>query len=84
MQTKMLQIQLDASGRGWTNWNPGLGRDPVLVGIVPQDPYPPDDGYWDDPDEDLTFRAQPRAGEVIISAVNGPPNETVVCWVSYV
>jgi hypothetical protein len=80
VKTKLLTIDLDAGGEGWTQWDPGLGRDPIPVGLSQHGPYPPADGYWRD-DEGVTFRAQPRAGSLIVSA-KGQPNDSVRVFAS--
>lgn len=84
VKTKFVEIPLDHAGNGWTQWDPGLQREPVIVGLVAHGPYPPDDGYWDDADEDLTLRAQLRGANVVVSAVNGPPNGKARAFVSVV
>lgn len=82
VQTTLLDIALDDHGNGWTDWDPGLGREPVVVGLVAHGPFPPADGYWDDAGEDLTFRAQQRGNTVVVSAVNGAARATARVFVS--
>lgn len=84
VKTKMLEIDTDAEGRGWTQWDPKLAgnKDPIIVGLVQQGPFPPADGYWEDEGEDITLRAQPRDRTVVVSVVNGPASSTVIAWVT--
>lgn len=82
VKTKMIEIATDGEGRGWAQWDPKLGRDPVLVGLVQHGPHPPADGYWDDEGEDVTLRAQPRDRTVVVTVVNAEPNGKVLAWVS--
>lgn len=82
VKTKFFEIALDENGNGWTDWDPELGRDPILVGLVPHGPYPPIDGYWEDPAEDVTFRAQQRGNKIVVSAVNGEPRAKAHVFVS--
>jgi hypothetical protein len=72
---------LDGNGNGWTDWQPGLGRDPIIVGVVQQGPSPPDDGYWPQ-NAKVNLSAQPRGGAVRICVRNGSPGDTVLAWVT--
>jgi hypothetical protein len=82
MKTKMLEIDIDAEGRGWMKWDPRLAKDPTIVGIVQQGPFPPVDGFWEDEGEDATVRAQPRDGTVVVTVVNAAPSSKLVVWVT--
>lgn len=82
MKTTLLQVRLDGNGNGWSDWDPGFGRDPVPVGVTLLGPSPPDDNsYWDD-QADITLAAQPRAGRLRVTARHGPPGVTINAWVS--
>jgi hypothetical protein len=72
---------LDSHGNGWADWQPGLGRDPIIVGVTLLGPSPPDDGYWEN-QENVTLAAQPRGGAVRITVRNGTPGDTVTCFVT--
>lgn len=72
---------LDGSGNGYVDWDPGFGRDPIIVGVTLLGPSPPDDGYWPQ-QAHVVLAAQPRGGKVRVTARNGTPGDTVSCWVS--
>lgn len=72
---------LDAQGNGWADWDPGLGRDPIIYSVVQQGPSPPDDGYWPG-SAGVNISAQPRGGKVRVTIRRGTPGDTVSCWVS--
>lgn len=72
---------LDKDGQGWTDWQPGLGRDPIIVGVALLGPSPPDDGYWDT-QKNVTLAAQPRGGAVRLTVRNGTPGDTVTAFVT--
>ena len=81
-QTMMHIGKLDGDGNGWSDWNPGLGRDPNIVGLVLLGPSPPDDGgYWPGQAK-VTLAAQPRAGVVRVSVRGGTPGDTITCFVT--
>jgi N-acetylmuramoyl-L-alanine amidase-like protein len=82
VKTTMIAIgKLDDSGNGWLDYDPALGRDPIIVGCVLHGPSPPDDGYWDQ-QENVTLAAQPRGGKVRVTVRNGTPGDTVAAWIS--
>lgn len=73
---------LDSNGNGYADWDPGLGRDPIIVGVTQLGPSPPDDnGYWPG-QAHVNLSAQPRGGKVRVVVRNGTPADTVSCWVS--
>jgi hypothetical protein len=72
---------LDGNGAGWTDWQPGLGRDPIIVGVTLRGPSPPDDGYWDN-QKNVTLAAQPRGGAVRVVVRGGTPGDTVTAFVT--
>lgn len=80
-QTMMVIGKLDGDGNGWSDWDPGLGRDPNIVGLVLQGPSPPDDTYWMHQSK-VQLSAQPRGGKVRVVIRNGQPGDTVICWVA--
>lgn len=75
---------LDAAGNGWTDWQPGLGRDPIPVAVTLLGPSPPDDGATGDPywmeQAKVNVSAQPRGGALRIVVRNGKPGDTVTVW----
>jgi D-alanyl-D-alanine carboxypeptidase-like protein len=78
----LLQIgKLDDHGCGWADYDPGLGRDPMIVGVTLLGPSPPDDGYWTS-QADVTVAAQPRGGKVRVVVRNGTPGDTIGVFVS--
>lgn len=80
-QTMMHIGALDKDGRGWSDWDPGLGRDPNVVGLVLLGPSPADDGYWPQ-QEKVQLSAQPRGGKVRVVVRGGTPGDTVTCFVA--
>lgn len=82
-KTTMVHIgPLDSNGNGWADWQPGLGRDPIIVGVVQLGPSPPDDGgYWLNQAR-VNLSAQPRGGSVRVVVRNGTPGDTVTAWVT--
>lgn len=80
-QTMMHIGALDGNGRGWSDWDPGLGRDPNIVGLVLLGPSPGDDGYWEG-QEKVQLSAQPRGGKVRVVVRGGTPGDTVTCFVA--
>lgn len=80
-QTMMVIGKLDENGRGWSDWDPGLGRDPNIVGLVLLGPSPADDGYWLK-QEKVQLSAQPRGGKVRVVVRGGAPGDTVTCFVA--
>jgi hypothetical protein len=70
---------LDGNGRGWADWQPGLGRDPIPISALQHGPSPPDDGYWET-QEKVNISAQPRGGSLRITVRNGKPGDTVTVW----
>jgi N-acetylmuramoyl-L-alanine amidase len=81
-KTTMVHVgKLDSNGNGHADWQPGLGRDPIIVGLVQQGPSPPDDGYWPQQAK-VNLSAQPRGGAVRVVVRNGTPGDTVTAWVT--
>lgn len=80
-QTMMVIGKLDENGRGWSDWDPGLGRDPNIVGLVLLGPSPADDGYWEG-QEKVQLSAQPRGGKVRVVVRGGTPGDTITAFVS--
>lgn len=81
-KTTMIHIgKLDSNGSGWADWQPGLGRDPVIVGLVQLGPSPGDDGYWAHQSK-VNLSAQPRGGAVRVVVRNGTPGDTVTAFIT--
>lgn len=81
-KTTMIHVgALDSNGNGWASWDPGLGRDPVIVAVTLHGPNPPTDGYWEQ-QENVTLAAQPRGGTVLVTVRNGKAGDTVTAWVT--
>lgn len=80
-QTMMIIGKLDENGRGWSDWDPGLGRDPNIVGLVLLGPSPADDGYWEG-QEKVQLSAQPRGGKVRVVVRGGTPGDTVTAFIA--
>lgn len=80
-QTMMHIGPLDKDGNGHADWQPGLGRDPNIVGVVQLGPSPPDDGYWMGQAK-VNLSAQPRGGAARIVVRNGTPGDTVTAFVT--
>jgi hypothetical protein len=81
-KTTMIHIgPLDANGNGWADWQPGLGRDPIIVAVTQRGPSPPDDGYWAD-EAKVNLSAQPRGGAARVVVRGGTPGDTVTAWVT--
>lgn len=74
---------LDGDGNGYSDWDPGLGRDPNIIGVVLLGPSPPDDNppYWPDQAK-VQLSAQPRGGKVRVVVRGGKPGDTVTAWVT--
>lgn len=81
VKTTMMHIALDKDGCGWSDWQPGLGRDPIIVGVVQLGPSPADDGYWMDQAK-INLSAQPRGGVLRVVVRGGKPGDTVTAWVT--
>lgn len=80
VKTTMLHIgPLDSNGRGHSDWQPGLGRDPVPVALTLLGPSPPDDGYWENQSQ-VQLSAQPRGGALRVVVRNGKPGDTVTLY----
>lgn len=83
--TKTMMVHcgpLDGNGNGWADWQPGLGRDPIIVGVVQLGPSPPDDGnYWMGQAK-VNLSAQPRGGAVRVVVRNGTPGDTITAYVT--
>lgn len=80
-QTMMHIGALDKDGRGWSDWDPGLGRDPIIHGLTLLGPSPADDGYWPQ-QEHVQLSAQPRGGKVRVVVRGGTPGDTITCFVT--
>lgn len=81
-KTTMVHIgKLDANGNGWADWQPGLGRDPIIVGLVQLGPSPADDGYWPN-QANVNLSAQPRGGAVRVTVRGGTPGDTVTAFLT--
>lgn len=74
---------LDSGGNGYSDWDPGLGRDPNIIGLVLLGPSPPDDNppYWPDQAK-VQLSAQPRGGKVRVVVRGGKPGDTVTAFVT--
>lgn len=81
VKTKFITITLDANGNGHNEWDPGLGRDPVIIGVVKQGPFPPVDGYWPEQGP-VDLSAQPRSGKAVVVARGGVPGKRVSCFLA--
>lgn len=78
MKAVMVHIgPLDKDGQGWTDWQPGLGRDPNWFSVTLWGPSPADDGYWPG-QKNVNVSAQPRGGSLRITIRNGTPGDTVM------
>lgn len=81
-KTMMMHIgPLDSNGNGWSDWDPGFGRDPIIVAAVLLGPSPPDDGYWEQ-QSDITLGAQPRGGKARVTVRHGKPADMVTAFVT--
>jgi len=83
-KTTMIHVgKLDGGGNGYADWDPGLGRDPIIVGLVLLGPSPPDDNppYWDR-QKSVNLSAQPRGGRVRVTVRGGQPGDTVSAFVT--
>lgn len=81
-KTTMIHVgKLDDQGNGWSDWNPGLGRDPIIVGLVQLGPSPKDDGYWPNQSK-VNLSAQPRGGAIRVVVRGGTPGDTVTAFVT--
>lgn len=81
-QTMVHVGPLDSNGNGWADWQPGLGRDPNIVGLVQLGPSPPDDnGYWPGQAK-VNLSAQPRGGAVRVVVRGGQPGDTITAFVT--
>lgn len=92
IKTMLVHIgPLDDRGCGWGDWQVGLGRDPIIVGLVQLAPSPPDDGptpqdphrdpYWMN-EARVNLAAQPRGGVLRVVVRGGTPGDTVSVWAS--
>lgn len=81
MKAMMVHVgPLDNNGNGWADWQPGLGRDPIIVGVTQLGPSPPDDnGYWMGQAK-VNLSAQPRGGVLRVVVRNGQPGDTITVW----
>lgn len=81
-KTTMIHVgKLDPDGNGHADWQPGLGRDPIVVGLVQLGPSPPDDGYWPTQAK-VNLSAQPRGGAVRVTVRGGSPGDTVTAFIT--
>lgn len=90
VRSTLVQVgPLDSTGRGYADWNPGLGRDPIPVGIVPQGSDPSSgsaddktgDPYWENQGP-YQVKASPRGNALRITVTHGVSGETVGIYVS--
>lgn len=79
--TRMIIGPLDKDGNGWSTWDPGFARDPVVVAVTLHGPSPVDDGYWSQ-QANVTLAAQPRGGKLLVTVRNGTAGDTVTAWVT--
>lgn len=79
--TRMIIGPLDKDGNGWSTWDPGFARDPVIVAVTLHGPSPADDGYWPQ-QSSVTLAAQPRGGKLLVTVRKGTAGDTVTAWVS--
>lgn len=76
-------------GCGFANWDPGLGRDPVIVGFAKQGPDPTagsaddksGDPYWQK-QGNYDVKVSPRGGKACVAITDGTPGSTVGVYVS--
>lgn len=69
--TRLCTVTHQGFGLFEGEWDPGLGRDPIIVGAVQHGPYVAADGWW--AEQMLTsLRAQPRGGKVVLTAARSP------------
>lgn len=86
LRTRLLTIPLGTAGRvdagrGWADWDPELGRPPVLVGAVVNGREPAREGYGGGnvtPD----VAASVRGNRVVVTAEEGTPGSSVGIWVT--
>lgn len=79
MKSTVLEVgPLGADGKGWTLWDPGLGRDPIAPDANVRGNYPPDDGYSKMGAE---AKCQARGGKVCVEVQGGPPGGKVPVFV---
>lgn len=90
VRTTLVMVgQLDPKGRGFQDWNPGFGRDPVIVGFAKQGPDPTagsaddklGDPYWEK-QGDYDVKISPRGGAARVVVTGGQPGSTVGVYVS--
>lgn len=90
VRTTLVQIgPLDDHGRGFHDWNPGLGRDPVIVGYAKQGPDPSPgsqdektgDPYWEKQGP-YDVKVSPRGGAARVVITGGVKDSTVGVYVS--
>ncbi|HVM07185.1 MAG TPA: N-acetylmuramoyl-L-alanine amidase [Acidimicrobiales bacterium] len=80
--TALIEVPHVAYGVGKTKWNPGLGRDPIIVGAVVHGPSPDDgDGWWEN-SRGATVRVQPRGGNVVITTNGHLEGKPISVWVT--
>jgi hypothetical protein len=76
-----VEVPHHADGYGYAEWDPGLGRDPVVVGAVIQGPHPPEDGWWEAA-AGATVRAQARAGKVVLTTAGAEAGQALFVHVT--
>ena len=82
VKTTMMVIgPLDSNGCGWSSWDPGFARDPVVVAATLHGPNPPADGYWTQ-QANVTLAAQPHGGTILVTVRNGRVGDSVTAWVT--
>lgn len=91
IKSTLVFVTLDGAGKGWADWDPVLGRDPVIVGAIKQGPSPPDekepdgspskDPYWESQAQ-ADVAVQPRGGKLRVVVRSGKAGDTVGVWVA--
>lgn len=70
IKNALITLEHKGLGQYEGSYDPEFGRDPIIVGCVGLGPFPEADGWWGE-SNGATFRAQPRAGKVVVTA-NAP------------
>lgn len=66
-QTAFIEVPHRAFGLGRAEFDPKLGRDPIIKGAVVHGPDPDSGDDWWPNSQGATVRAQPRAGKVVLT-----------------